>query len=1024
MKKKKEESHRRRWRGLEEQHHPEDEECCDHQQHDKNSSNNHTTSSSAEIKHYEEQFRLSLEAEQQQQQQQQQQESPTPNQSSSPASSASLSLSLSRRDYHHNGITTGTNANAASTSTRPRPRLPYWLIPALVVLVGLIASSVILVLGHISARRERTVAFDDKSYLFHHQLSVALEEYELIGQWVRQVAHNNNNNNSTTLLTKTTLTREQFRQAYEYVTKQVLQFGSIGVVQMVPRAGNNINNTSAGGQRQTDHDYQRRLLEDDTRTFLRDYIDANVSDRYVGFHQGSFLNPADYRRDDDDDDNNNNTAAAVQEYAVVHWLEPIVVDLTSTYDWLDLDLLAIPETAAAIRTIRRTEQAVLTKCIPCFGNDSVVLLHPGVRMSWEKTATNNNSSTTGGSNRVLDTLSLVEIRLDFLLFRVFQRSGITHHMGAFIFDSTSSTSTTTTNTATTTNDDRSHKNNNNNNNNHHQAADNDNPEYLTGAYHEIIDHATAEAIVVANDGAADPNDSVRDVHNAIVANLSGTDANIWTISSRIDAYQRAAVASFTQPDGSIVINGARYRPSLPPESIATIQQSHDRSRVMTIHVASRTWTVVVTGDNADYPIQLGYVILSAVMLLAGCACLALWIYTSEKRSAHLEEVRLRADAEKTDIVVKSARLAAQNERELNDFIAHEVRNPLSAAMSAATFVAASVHELEPLRTAQAQEDVREDMLVIESSLQFINDLLRNMLDIHRASSQQLSLNLEPMDVLHDALLPVASMLYSRTSLFKVEVVCPDNLTILADKIRIKQVILNLGRNAAKFVQRGFIRFRAALVDGKVVLYVEDSGPGIPKEKRDNLFKKFQESLDTLQQGTGIGLAVCRSIMALMGGSIELDGNYDSQVEGPSCKGARFVINLALEPISSSRLAFITNTLSSDSYKTLPFRGSSSSNGMAHSVGSYRRDSSLSERLDVAGDGNFERDLAERGQETAAGPKSLPHKLNVLFVDDDMILRKLFVRSLQKALPEWRVEQCANGETCTYYDPPFCSTTCS
>jgi signal transduction histidine kinase len=985
MKKKKEESRwrrrLRRHRRLEEQHQHQDD-VCDH---------DNNIISSAEIKQYEDRFRRSLEAEAQQQQQQQQ----------PPLSSL--------RDYNNGGII------ITATNTDTRRHLPYWLIPSLVILVGLIASSAILVLGLVSARREQAAAFDDKSHLFHHQLSVALEEYELIGQWVRQVAHTNNNNNngsSTNQLLTTTLTREQFRQAYEYVTKQVLQFGSIGVVQMVQRGGDSTSSNGAVGQRQTGDDYQRRLLEDDTRSFLRDYIDANVSDQYVGFHQGSFLNPADYRRDDDN--NNNITAAAAvhPEYAVVHWLEPIVVDLPSTYDWLDLDLLAIPETAAAIRTIRQTEQAVLTKCLPCFGNDSVVLLHPGIRMSWENattTTTTTNDTSTTSSSRVLDTLSLVEIRLDFLLFRVFQRSGITHHMGAFIFDSTT----------TTTTDDHSTSSSSSDNNHHPQADDDDDDmEYLTGAYHEILDHATSDAIVAANAGTVDPDARVRDVHNAIVANLSGTDANIWTISSRIDAYKRAAVATYTQRDGSIVINGARYRPSLPPESMTSIQQSHDRFRVMTIFVGSRTWTVVVTGDNADYPVQLDYVILSAVMLLAGCACLALWIYTSEKRSAHLEEVRLRADAEKTDIVVKSARLAAQNERELNDFIAHEVRNPLSAAMSAATFVTASVHEVDPLRTAQAQEDVREDMRVIESSLQFINDLLRNMLDIHRASSQQLSLNLAPMDVLHDALLPVASMLYSRTSLFKVEVVCPDNLTIIADKIRIKQVILNLGRNAAKFIQRGFIRFRAALVDGKVVLYVEDSGPGIPQEKRDNLFKKFQESLDTLQQGTGIGLAVCRSIIALMGGSIELDGNYDSQVEGSDCKGARFVINLALEPISSSRLAFITNTLSSDSYKSLTFRGSSSSShGMAHSVESYRRDSSPSERLDVAGDGNFERDLAERGQETATGPKSLPHKLNVLFVDDDMILRKLFVRSLQKALPEWRVEQCANGETGTYSDPP-------
>jgi hypothetical protein len=184
-------------------------------------------------------------------------------------------------------------------------------------------------------------------------------------------------------------------------------------------------------------------------------------------------------------------------------------------------------------------------------------------------------------------------------------------------------------------------------------------------------------------------------------------------------------------------------------------------------------------------------------------------------------------------------------------------------------------------------------------------------------------------------------------------------------------------------------------------------------------------LDTLQQGTGIGLAVCHSVMSLMGGSIELDANYDSQVEGPNCKGARFVVNLALEPISPGRLALMTNAMTSDSYKSLTRRGSSSFNlGVATPLAiGQRRPSSLSELSAnvLQSSAHSERDLLpDRGQETAAGPKPLPDKLNVLFVDDDMILRKLFVRSLMKALPEWHVEQCSNGETCTCIfvcDPP-------
>lgn len=816
---------------------------------------------------------------------------------------------------------------APSQHNHPR-RLAIWIIPSIILAVGIIAFAMILAFGYYSASNEQDIYFEDKSRQIAHQISVIFEEYELVAQWIRQVAHDGNP------------TRQVFRQAYEYVTEQVLQFGSVGVINLV-----RTNETLRG------------ILETDTREFLREFIDVEYAEQYGGFHNESFLN-------------GEPPIAPRDEYAVIHMVEPIVVGLPSTLDWLDLDLLQDETSAAAIAYVRETQQPALTKCIPCFGHDSVVLLHPGIRMSWELDDRNN----------LLDTMSLVEIRLDYLLFRMFQRTGIVQQMGTFLFDSTE-----------------------------------DATEYLAGAYHEVLDES-----FVSSDTDSDA--SVQEVYNAIVQNLTRYGANIWTISSEIDELKRAAVASYTQPDGSLTINGARFRAYIPEDSIENIQRNHDRHKTLTMDVGSRQWTIVITGNDADYPRKIGYVILSAVMLLAGCSCLALWIYSSEKRSHSLEQVRLLAEAEKTDIVVKSARQAAKNERELNDYIAHEVRNPLSAAISAATFVSTSVSEAHPLQTEQARNEVREDMSIIESSLQFINDLLRNMLDIHRASSHQLALNLAPLDLLHDVLQPVASMVYSRTSMYKVEVECPENLCIMADKIRLKQVILNLGRNAAKFVEKGFVRFRAAQDGrGQVILFVEDSGPGIPKEKREKLFEKFQDSLDSLQQGTGIGLAVCQSIISIMGGSIELDEQYDSGLEGRNCKGTRFIIKLALEPVAALRLSYLRTSHSSGSYKSI---GGSTNNisfrGTCQEGPSPSIDfgASFSELPNICADEKFEREDCKSFQKVER-QESLPNKLSVLFVDDDMILRKLFVRSVKKTLPEWRVEQCANGETCMSAEtPPF------
>lgn len=190
------------------------------------------------------------------------------------------------------------------------------------------------------------------------------------------------------------------------------------------------------------------------------------------------------------------------------------------------------------------------------------------------------------------------------------------------------------------------------------------------------------------------------------------------------------------------------------------------------------------------------------------------------------------------------------------------------------------------------------MDIIDNSLNFINDLLRNMLDLHRASSKQLNLDTRLTDLYNDVLKPVDSMLYRRGSKTDVKVILECNprfLFVNSDPLRLKQVMLNLGRNSAKFVERGFIRLTAGVVDGRVHLYVSDSGPGIPPEKRDRLFAKFQESLDSLSQGTGIGLHLCKNLIDLMNGRIWLDESYDSGVK--NCPGARFVIDLNVPPAS-------------------------------------------------------------------------------------------------------------------------------
>jgi signal transduction histidine kinase len=90
-------------------------------------------------------------------------------------------------------------------------------------------------------------------------------------------------------------------------------------------------------------------------------------------------------------------------------------------------------------------------------------------------------------------------------------------------------------------------------------------------------------------------------------------------------------------------------------------------------------------------------------------------------------------------VLKSAKQVATTERELNEFLAHEVRNPLSAAMSALSFVTSTINETAYISNEEFKVSLREDAQIISSSLRFIDDFLRSLLDMYRAAANKLEI---------------------------------------------------------------------------------------------------------------------------------------------------------------------------------------------------------------------------------------------------------------------------------------------
>ncbi|MCM1179430.1 MAG: PocR ligand-binding domain-containing protein [Clostridium sp.] len=219
----------------------------------------------------------------------------------------------------------------------------------------------------------------------------------------------------------------------------------------------------------------------------------------------------------------------------------------------------------------------------------------------------------------------------------------------------------------------------------------------------------------------------------------------------------------------------------------------------------------------------------------------------------------------------------------SDFLAnmsHEIRTPMNAVIGMAEL---ALREELP---SVAREYINQIKVAGKSLLTIINDIL----DFSKIESGKMDIipeEYEPISMLYD----VANIIATRLKDKDVELVLdvPPDLPnkLYGDSIRIKQILLNLANNAAKFTSKGRILLQMGytrLTDEKIEMQVsiEDTGIGIKKEDMDKLFLSFSQ-LDSKRnrnvEGTGLGLAISKRLLTLMHGTIKVESEYE--------KGSKF-----------------------------------------------------------------------------------------------------------------------------------------
>ncbi len=261
-----------------------------------------------------------------------------------------------------------------------------------------------------------------------------------------------------------------------------------------------------------------------------------------------------------------------------------------------------------------------------------------------------------------------------------------------------------------------------------------------------------------------------------------------------------------------------------------------------------------------------------------------------KAQAAENEARLeRARREALEKLAVAERHRAQSEKlatvgRLAASVMHEINNPLAFVRSNLDFLRSEVlaQQLPEEARAELQEVFEETRTGVERINQIVQDLKGfSRMDVEEPSECALA------DVVSDAA-RLAVVRLKHVARLKVEI--PEELPeVFATRRRLAQVLLNLLVNAGDAleeakVQGGEVRVTGAVEGGKVVLRVEDNGPGIPPEVLPKLFDPFYTTKGP-EKGTGLGLTISRELMERCGGTLRAE----NRPEG----GARMLLELPL-----------------------------------------------------------------------------------------------------------------------------------
>jgi len=209
--------------------------------------------------------------------------------------------------------------------------------------------------------------------------------------------------------------------------------------------------------------------------------------------------------------------------------------------------------------------------------------------------------------------------------------------------------------------------------------------------------------------------------------------------------------------------------------------------------------------------------------------------------------------------------AFDRERQFTADASHEMRTPLSVIQGEATLA---------LNKERSKEEYQKSLELISHETSYMTSVVGKLLELARVDTAREQLNFEDIN-LKELLTELASdiLVLCEEKAIHFQFSTPDDLIVKGDKVKLKELFLNLLDNAIRYTSQGGSIFVALVQQGdNACITVRDTGIGIPEEHLPHIFERFyrvDKSRSHGERGAGLGLSICQRIVELHGGKIEV-----------------------------------------------------------------------------------------------------------------------------------------------------------